>query len=271
MSSLDTDRARRYLLARASENEAEALETRFFESGDDFEEVWGVENDLVDAYLAGELRPEDRSAFEATYLASPVHRDRLASARLLKTTLARPDRPAARRAGSRLAPLLALAACVLLALAVWWLRRPDARPVELAAVPTPVSATTPSVAPSVPASPEAPPRRPVVAAFALSPVLFRSNQQAPVLRVAPGTDKLALTLGGDVPEGLPAATRLPFAVATVEGDVVVTGRTAPGPTSLGIARVAAARLPPGDYILSVRSPVGGEPPLRQYYFRVLRR
>src|SRR4029453_17878285 len=84
MSTLDGMRARRYLLGQLSEEEAEALEDGYFASAEALEQVWGIETDLVDAYVAGELAPEERSAFESHYLASPLHQDRVASARALR-------------------------------------------------------------------------------------------------------------------------------------------------------------------------------------------
>ena len=108
-----------------------------------------------------------------------------------------------------------------------------------------------------------------MAAFALSPLLMRSGQPAPVLRVAPVTDELKLTLEGERPEGVASDARLSFLVKTVEGETVARGHVAPDAGGLGIARVAAARVPPGDYILAVLS--GDDAPLRQYFFRVLAR
>ena len=79
MTALDEARIRRYLLGRMPEEEAASLEGEYFARGEAIEQVWGVENDLVDAYVAGELGAEERSAFEAHYLASPLHRDRVES------------------------------------------------------------------------------------------------------------------------------------------------------------------------------------------------
>ena len=107
-----------------------------------------------------------------------------------------------------------------------------------------------------------------MAAFALSTLLMRGGHQAPVLRVAPGTDELELTLEGERPEGVASDAQLSFVVKTVEGETVARGHVVPGAGGLGVARVAAARVPRGDYILAVR--LGDDDaPLRQYFFRIL--
>lgn len=273
MITLDEARVRRYLLGQLPEDEASALEGEYFANAESLERVWGVENDLVDAYVAGGLRPEDRSAFEDHYLASPLHRDRVESARALRAfTSASADLSAVRRQPVPWARWLALAAGVPLAFAAWWLFATRPPP---AGVRAQVSTTT-TMPPAEQGRPTAEPatsptvRKPVVAAFALSPLLRRGGQATPVLRVPRGTDEIAITLEGERPEGVAAAARLPFSVTTVEGARVARGRTEPGTTGFGVARLAADALPAGDYLLAVLPP-DGEPdaaPLCQYFFRI---
>jgi hypothetical protein len=279
MSLLDETRARRYLLGQMSEDEADALEGEYFADGEVLEQVWGVENDLVDAYVAGALGPEERAAFEGHYLATPVHRDRVASARALRAASGSRATPQDRRPSWT--PWLGLAAALLLVAAGWWIGR-ERPPVQNARAtqPTPQAAATPTaVAPVAPTSPAGP--RAVVAAFALSPVLLRGGQETPVLRVAPRTDELALTLEGERPEGVPRDARLAFVVTTVEGEMVARGSLVPRGDGLGVARIMADRVPPGDYILAVRlgdtdahlrTARGGEEEaaLRHYFFRIHR-
>jgi hypothetical protein len=270
MAALDDARVRRYLLGQMPEDEAEAFEGEYFASGEALEQVWGVEHDLVDAYVAGELGTEERAVFESHYLASPLHRDRVAAARALRAATAGPaERPPSRRAVAR-PPWLALAAGLLLALGAWWLKaRPQPPAVVARVTPAAASVPTPATESSTTAPSDAP--RPVVAAFALSPVLLRGSQPTPVLRVARGTDEIAITLEGEAPAGVASGTRLLFDVTTVEGAPVTSGHVRAAADGLGVARIAAARVPPGDYILSVRSASSSEEgPLRQYFFRVLR-
>jgi len=73
----------RYLLGDLSEAEATALEEKLLADDEQFERVQEVENSLVDDYVRGRLLSEDRERFERYYLASPVHRRRVAFARNL--------------------------------------------------------------------------------------------------------------------------------------------------------------------------------------------
>ena len=72
-----------YLLGLLPEPETAALEQAFFADDEAFERMWEVENDLVDRYVRGRLAPGERDPFERHYLASPVHRQRVAAARNL--------------------------------------------------------------------------------------------------------------------------------------------------------------------------------------------
>jgi len=73
----------RYLLGDLPEAEATALEAQLLADDEQFEGAWEIENRLVDDYVRGVLSSEDRERFERNYLASPVHRRRVAVARNL--------------------------------------------------------------------------------------------------------------------------------------------------------------------------------------------
>ncbi len=268
MTTLDDARVRRYLLGQLTEPETEALEAEYFARAEALEQVWGVENDLVDAYVAGELEAGERAAFEAHYLASPLHRDRVASARALREAIAGAPRVAAPRARP-LMPWLALAAGILLILGAWWvLVRPEPpREIVTQAQPTPTAA--PSAESDGPPTPQAPPVARAAFAVSLPSVLLRGGPGAPTFRIPAGAEEVAITLTGGPPEGIADGTRLPFAIATVEGATVARGHVRSTAHGLGVARVGAGRLPPGDYILSVGSDTEGDGPVRRYYFRVL--
>ncbi len=72
-----------YLLGDLPEAEALRLEQEFFADGEKFEQVWEIENRLVDTYVRGQLALNDQNLFEKNYLVSPVHRERVAFARTL--------------------------------------------------------------------------------------------------------------------------------------------------------------------------------------------
>jgi hypothetical protein len=77
------ERMTRYLLGDLPEIEQTAVEQEYFADPEKFEEVWAVENDLVDRYVRGRLSRPERDLFERNYLQSPKHRERVATARKL--------------------------------------------------------------------------------------------------------------------------------------------------------------------------------------------
>lgn len=78
-----TKMLRRYLLGTLAEADQITLEQQFFADSEMLDRVWAVENELVDEYVRGRLTPAERKQFEQHYLASPVHRERVAFARTL--------------------------------------------------------------------------------------------------------------------------------------------------------------------------------------------
>src|SRR5438093_1182323 len=74
---------RRYLLGELPEAEQATLEAQFFADAEQLEEIWALENQLVDDYVRGRLAHVERAQFEQYYLDSPRHREHVALARLL--------------------------------------------------------------------------------------------------------------------------------------------------------------------------------------------
>ncbi|MBO0861766.1 MAG: hypothetical protein J2P21_25415 [Chloracidobacterium sp.] len=74
------DLIRRYLLGELAEAKQTALEQELLIDRDKFDRAWAVENELVDSYVRGEMSRADRERFEGNYLASPLHRERVAIA-----------------------------------------------------------------------------------------------------------------------------------------------------------------------------------------------
>jgi hypothetical protein len=68
---------RRYLLGDLPEAEAIALEQQLFAEDESFEQMWEIENSLVDGYVRRRLSPADRAKFESHYLVTPVHFQRV--------------------------------------------------------------------------------------------------------------------------------------------------------------------------------------------------
>jgi hypothetical protein len=77
------ERLTRYLLGDLPDTEQIAVEREYFADPEKLEEVWAVENDLVDRYARGRLPGGQRELFERNYLQSPKHRERVAVARIL--------------------------------------------------------------------------------------------------------------------------------------------------------------------------------------------
>jgi hypothetical protein len=78
---------RRYLLGELAEADQAALEQELLINRSKFEQVWAIENDLVDSYVRGEMSRADRERFERHYLASQLHRERVAIAESFLTDI----------------------------------------------------------------------------------------------------------------------------------------------------------------------------------------
>src|SRR5262245_43305632 len=78
---------RKYLLGELAEADQTALEQELLIDRGKFERVWAVENELVDSYVRGEMSRADRKRFESHYLASPLHRERVAIAESFLTNI----------------------------------------------------------------------------------------------------------------------------------------------------------------------------------------
>jgi len=261
MTRTTEDEARRYLLGRLSDDEGTAIERAYFADPERADAIAAAESDLVDAYVAGVLPPADRAAFEAHYLASPLHRDRVETARLLRREGVE-RRPAPRRAAAAVWIGL-LTAAGLAAVALWWTRAPI-RPEATIAQAPPSTRAAETAAAKAPAEAPVPPKRIVTLRLALAAIRVRGAEATPELRVPPHTDEVALELAafGEVPAGA-----LSFTVRTVEGTPVASGRMERSGRTLGTARLPAGRLAPDDYIVAVSS--ADETAIAQYFFRVV--
>ncbi|MEO1333992.1 MAG: hypothetical protein AAFV29_00045 [Myxococcota bacterium] len=115
MSQLTADTAYRFLLGELAEEVHETLEARIFEDDELFDAMSVHEADLIEAYLDDGLSATRRAAFEARYLEHPARRNKVETARALRSKAA----PAPSRSWSwawlfapRWSPALAAAAVV---------------------------------------------------------------------------------------------------------------------------------------------------------------
>lgn len=278
-----TPEIRRYLLGTLDEASAAALEARYFADPALADDIGETEQDLVDDYLDGRLDAGERVRFETHYLASPVHRDRVATARALARRLAAQAAPAqasghpgvvvdfqAKRT-KRPIPAsfygwLAFAAALVIA-SLWSLGGPGPVSRQAAAPPTPARqeppapgvpgsaaapAPAPGTAPSAPATSPAPAPAPgparALLAITLSPIVTRGESPDPH-RLPAGPADVVIHL-----QGVPAATDRAYVgeIQTVDGRTVWEGRARAGAADRGVLatiRVPADRLAADDYVV----------------------
>lgn len=275
--------ARAYLLGALSDDRAEALEQGVLADPDLLEQVQQVEDDLVDDYVGGRLSADERVGFEAHYLASAVHRDRVAVSRALAALPreAQVFRPPVREAdgwGTRLAAAMGLrpqplrwaatAAALLLVFAGWLTLRPGPAPQPAPTAPS-VATVPPASTPGRPRA-EPPPAAPLRVALVLSPVLTRDRSSlTPRLFVPPGTAFVDLRL-----DGPPASDdRVSAAIRSVDDHLAWTGTAerssgAASPAHAWVVSLPAARLSPDDYILTLAH--ANAQVIARYFFRIVR-
>ena len=200
----------RYLLGTVTPNEAERLDELSIADEEFASCLTAVENDLVDAYVRGELSGEKLAQFKAVYLSSPARRQKVAFAESLAQVADREG--TAEKAKSKVAGFprwaLAAAACLVLSaggLLLYRAGQPAARPApkerrQANAAPPPVQPSPPAPAPHAP----------VVVAMVLRPQL-RGAGSVPTLKLPPKTDRALfhLELESDEFAGYRAGLRNP--------------------------------------------------------------
>lgn len=85
----------RYLLGDLPEDERERLEKEYFADHETLQFLHCVEDDLIDAYVRGDLLLEQRKQFERYFLDSPLKQRRVEFARTLWLALSDQEKPAA--------------------------------------------------------------------------------------------------------------------------------------------------------------------------------
>jgi hypothetical protein len=180
-----------YLLGRLPPDDQAELEERVFVDDGFEEQLEATADDLIHAYLEGTLSGEDRAGFEAHFLSSPRHRERLAFVKDLQKAIEGTARETRAPAASRPAWGLWIAAALLAAAAVAFLLRPEPEGPRLVDTsPSPTSTPTPRASPQ-----ETPRPNP-------SPTPSGRRDKEAVVRLARGGD------AGPVDVRLPASVRL---------------------------------------------------------------
>src|SRR5574341_1532648 len=267
----------RYLLGDLPESELAALEERCFADSETFERIWESENRLVDQYVRGRLSSADRARFEAHYLASPAHRQRVATARNL---LAAADEFAHARSAPEIRPSflqrlaewrrlspawqLALAAGMLLLMAggAWLLVERTRLSGELANLQTENAARQNQARPI-----QSPTQQSVLTifSFALSPISVRGSAAQP-LAVGLGANQVQLQL--TIPPGDWKSFQ---ADITAERRPIWSQQQLKSRAGSVIVTVPADKLPFNDYILTLSGTnrAGATEEINRYSFRVI--
>jgi len=73
----------RYLFGEVSEEERAEFEDKYLKDSDVFQELIGLENEMIDRYVLGELPPPERDRFERSFLTHPERRETVEIARSL--------------------------------------------------------------------------------------------------------------------------------------------------------------------------------------------
>lgn len=257
----------RYLLGSLSDEETERLDELSVADDEFAERLQAVENELIDAYVAGELSADDRARFEAVYARSAEGRGRMAfAAALAARTARRPARP-------WWYPAMAAAAVVLLAIGWYSSRQPQRPEVPPAVAPQArVEAPAPS-APSAATPPDvgAAPSSGAVLSFVLA-APTRSAADAEAIRVPEGTlaVEFRLELEEDAFAEYDATLKDASGVRTLWRSSRVKSA---GPASNRVVpiRVPANLLTPRRHVLELRGVTGAAGPqvMGAYAFRVV--
>lgn len=261
---------RLYLLGGLPEQDCDALEDAYFGDPALLARVDEAQHDLADDYAAGRLAPDDRARFEERHLASTDGREEVALAQVLRLRQGYGGQVLGQGSGGQVLGegrarrslpswlLLAAAAVLIVGAAYFATRRGPA------GTPTPTEPPAIATTPTPPATPptvEPPLLR--VATLVLTTDLSRGNGQPPTL--APPADLTHVDLvvpAQDIRDASPSAR-----VTTVEGRAIWSGSIERDAGQPPRARVPAAALPPGDYMLSLGDVASGA---TTYFFRVRR-
>jgi hypothetical protein len=88
-SPWDENALRRYLLGDLAVQEMDELEELYLADGDLFEQLTLVEDDLIEAYVRGELSSGDREKFNSRFLTSSRRKEKVENARAVREYLSR--------------------------------------------------------------------------------------------------------------------------------------------------------------------------------------
>ena len=296
---------RQYLLGDLPEAEALALEQKYFADAEKFDQIWAMEDKLVDAYVRDQLPVMDRALFEKNYLATEKHRDRVANARFFlaeaDSSLAEEPHVSAPSENSSSLwwqnlkalfspPQLAFGgalAIILLSFGGWlFFRSQKALPEQIAEVktspsvvssPTPVpSLSTPSIPSPTPQSKVSPPplspsAPPSILAFTLIGAGVRDSGNVPQLMIPKGTNQVRLQMKLDDAE----FPRYQLKLRKIDGaEVFSQSSLLPSANKKSVATIIpATKLSSGDYVVTLSGINQTNEPeeINKFFFRVIKK
>jgi hypothetical protein len=275
----------RYVLGELTEQECDALEEAYFGTTDGFEELQAVEQELMDAYVAGELSPERRLRLESRLV--PGEQRGVQFARALRGVLQDRQPPVARaeaRGRRRLVPWWTAAAAALSMAAVGWLALRAPRP-EVPPDPghretsPPVSsrpgAQPPPLGPSstAPGRGEGPSDRSRTLSVTLTAGLTRNDRGLKRIVIPAGADRVVFTLVIEDESRTTYRALLQNVSGEALLDVSPLHERAAGQGRVVDVPVPARVLAEGDYVLQLQSGggAGRTEDRAEYAFRVARR
>jgi hypothetical protein len=257
-ANLDDKTVRRYLLGHADDVEQQRVEEALLLDETGRRQIAIVEDELIEEYLAGELKAAELSAFQDHFLAPKSRRENLRLAESLRAYIDRHPGAATappRRAWSSMSRF-ALAAAVLAIVAAAWLALNNRAtpPIETAQ-----KARTEQAA-SAPAQPFV---------LTLSPGLLRSGGGGQtVLDTRPASSSVELHLV--LPQGTLGSASYSAALSTVEGREAWRQADLKPQNGAIIVLIPTSSLSRGDWRLALTGTTGGKTEnISSYYFRVL--
>lgn len=271
----------RYVLGELTEEECDELEEAYFGTTDGFEELQAVEQEVMDAYVAGELSPERRLRFESR-LVPGEHRS-VQFARVLRAAL-QDRQPSGARAEARrrLVPWLPAAAALSMAAAGWLaLRapRPEVPPDPGRRETSPPVSSRPGVQPTpigpsstAPGRGEGPSDRSRTLSVTLTAGLTRNDRGLKRIVVPAQADRVVFTLVIEDESRTTYRALLQNVYGGALLDVSPLHEHAAGQARVVDVPVPARVLAEGDYVLQLQSGGAGRAEDRaEYAFRVTRR
>lgn len=267
------EQLRAYLLNELAEADRFLVESRLLAEESFFEECAAVEDELIEAYLRGDLSRDRRARFERDFLASPRRRERLEFMRSLVAVLPEPATTSfLHRLKDWFQPLgrpayagFAMAVLVILAFGIWllWpapLVVPPPGVVKNDPPPVTPPSNDPKPSPKIeePVKPDPTPEKPSVFAVVLGPTA-RGGGNGSRLKIPANIRTVSFRLDLD-PQT--EAKRVDIEVSTAEGTIIFSGKNRPvrgaGQGKNVVFRIPSGKLKRNDYliVLSARSSSG---------------